>query len=58
MTQSRYRTKKVLILSLTYKSWIGNSPDIGKTITNNILPSSLITYAVSIERYSHSVNRR
>jgi len=45
-------------LSLTYKSWIGNSPDIGKTITNNILPSSLITYAVSIERYSHSVNRR
>jgi len=33
-------------------------PDIGKTITNNILPSSLSAYAVHIGRYSHSVNRR
>jgi len=32
--------------------------DIVKTITNNILPSSLIAYAVHIGRYSHSVNRR
>ena len=31
-------------------------PDIGKTITNNILPSSLSTYAVRIGRYSHSVD--
>jgi len=30
----------------------------GKTITNNILPSSLSAYAVRIGRYSHSVNRR
>jgi len=33
-------------------------PDIGKTITNNILPSSLSVYAVRIRWYSHSVNRR
>jgi len=29
-------------------------PEIGKTITNNILPSSLSAY----RRYSHSVDRR
>jgi len=29
-------------------------PDIGKTIMNNILPSSLSTYALRIGRYSHS----
>jgi len=28
-------------------------PDIGKTITNNSLPSSLSAYAVRIGRYSH-----
>jgi len=33
-------------------------PDIGKRLTSNILPSSLSAYAVRIERYSHSVNRR
>jgi len=33
-------------------------PDIRKTITNNILPSSLSAYAVRIGRYSHSVDRR
>jgi len=32
--------------------------DIGRTIMNNILPSSLSPYAVRIGRYSHSVNRR
>ena len=31
-------------------------PDIGKTITNTILPSSLSAYAVRIGRYSHSVD--
>ena len=33
-------------------------PDIGKTITNNILPSSLSVYAARIGRYGHSVDRR
>ena len=34
-------------------------PDIGKTTTNTILPSSLISaYAVRIRRYSRSVDRR
>ena len=33
-------------------------PDIGKTITNIILPSSLSAYAVRIGRYSYSVDRR
>ena len=33
-------------------------PDIGKTIMNNILPSSLSAYAVHIGKYSHSVDRR
>ena len=33
-------------------------PDVGKTITNNILPSSLSAYAVRIGRYSHYVDRR
>jgi len=34
-------------------------PVIGKTITNNILPSSLSAYCpLRIERYSHSVDRR
>jgi len=33
-------------------------PDIGKMITNNILPSSFSAYAVRIGRYSHSVDRR
>jgi len=32
--------------------------DIGKTITNNILPSSLSVYAIRIEIYSHSFHRR
>ena len=32
-------------------------PDIGKMITNNILPSNLSEYAVRIGRYSHSVDR-
>jgi len=32
-------------------------PDIDKTITNNILPSSLSAYAVRIGRYRHSVDR-
>jgi len=32
--------------------------NIGKTITNNILPSSLSAYAVRIGRYSHSIDRR
>ena len=32
-------------------------PDIDKTITNNILPSSLRAYTVRIGRYSHSVDR-
>jgi len=31
--------------------------DIGKTITNNVLPSSLGAYAVRTGRYSHSVDR-
>jgi len=33
-------------------------PDISKTITNNILPSSLSANTVRIGRYSHSVDRR
>ena len=33
-------------------------PDIGKTIKNNILPSSLSEDAVRIGRYSHSVDRQ
>jgi len=33
-------------------------PDIGKTITNTILPTILSAYAVCIGRYSHSVHRR
>jgi len=33
-------------------------PDIGKTMTNNILPSSLNAYAVRIRRYSRSVDWR
>jgi len=32
--------------------------DIGKTITNTILPSSLSENAVRIGRYSHSVEGR
>jgi len=31
---------------------------ISETIANNILPSSLSTYAVHIGRYSHSVDWR
>ena len=33
-------------------------PDIGKTVTNNILPSNLSAYTVRIGRYSYSVDRR
>ena len=32
--------------------------DIGKTTTNNNLPSNLSSYTVGMGRYSHSVNRR
>jgi len=32
-------------------------PNIGKTIANKILPSSLSVYAVRIGRYIYSVNR-
>ena len=54
-----FETFIIHVLAWTYKPWINwQLPDIDKTITNNILSSSLSGYAVRMGRYSHSVNRQ
>ena len=51
-----YVLQLFMITDLQTMDW--QLPDIGKTITNNILPNRLSAYVVRIGRYIHSVDRR
>jgi len=59
--KSSYLEYVCIFVSLNYgpiNHGLALLPDIGKTITSNILPSSLSAYAVRIERYNHYVDRQ